>query len=136
MPAAAPVTKPPDVIVAMPVSELLHVTTPTASLKVVVPPDAQIPVVPRIPVGVVFTVTTYVTGAPQPVEYCMVAVPPGATPVIVADVPLPVTVATAVLRLLHAPPVVPSDNDVVAPPQNAIPGPVMGPGVLLVIVSV
>ena len=66
----------------------------------------------------------------------MVAVPPGATPVMVDVVPPVEAVATAVLRLVHAPPVVPSDNDMLAPPQKVTPGPVIGPGVLLVIVSV
>ena len=66
----------------------------------------------------------------------MVAVPPGATPVMVDVVPPLVAMATAVFRLVHSPPVVASDKLMVLPPQNDVPGPVISIGVLLVIVSV
>ena len=58
VPAAAPVTNPPELIVAIPTSELVQVTPPTASLNDVVPPEAQTAVLPSIVVGVEFTVTT------------------------------------------------------------------------------
>lgn len=60
---------------------------------------------------VVFTVTTADAGVPQPVEYCIVAVPPGANPV---TSPFVSTVATPVLLLLQVSPVVASVNAVVA----------------------
>ena len=100
MPADTAVTTPLLFIVATPVLLLLQVPPPVASARVVVAPTQRVTGVPGvIAAGLLFTVT--VASASQlPIVYVIVAVPN----VIPVTSPLPSTVATPILLLLHVPP--------------------------------
>jgi hypothetical protein len=103
VPPATPATTPAFVTVATAVLLLLHVP-PVVGDKVVVDPAQMVELPVILTVGSAFTVTDDVV-LEHPVDVCVkvkVAVPP-ATPV---TTPPLVTVATAVLLLLHVPPVV------------------------------
>jgi hypothetical protein len=123
-PGATPKTNPevsPTVAVA--VLELLHVPPPVvASVNCVVPP-VQTTAEPAIAAGSGFTVKTAVIGQPGGTIYEMRDVPS------VRPVTVPVAgsiVATAVLVLLHVPPVAASVNVVLAPTHNDREPPIAG----------
>jgi hypothetical protein len=119
--AEIPVTIPDDEpIVATDVLPLVH-TPPPASVRVMVAPGHTTPG-PDIGLGIGFTVSTVDVTQPPAVVYVMV---------VVAAMPLPVTsafttpdvdpiVATAVLELVHVPPVTPLVRVVVAPSHSAV----------------
>ena len=105
VPADNPVTQPDErSIVATVVLRLLHDPAVVASDNVVVPP-AQTDVMPVIAAGSGFTVIVNAVKQPPVVVYVMSAVP-AETPDNVPDEGL--IVATAVLSLIHTPPVSPS----------------------------
>ena len=92
---------------------------------------------PLVVHGAVYTFTTVVAD-PQPVVYRMVVLP-AACPVTVAVAPAPEIVAAVVLLLVHVPPVVASERDIVLPVPEAATDeyPRIGPGIgLMVTVAV
>jgi len=110
LPPVIPLTTPDaGSTVATPVLPLLQVPLADASLSDVVLPWHTV-VVPFIPVGIAVTLTVVVAAVPQPVLYCIVALPP-LTPVTIPDEGS--TVATLVLPLLHVPLAEASLNEVV-----------------------
>jgi hypothetical protein len=111
VPAATPVTTPEALAEAIYDAELLHVPPATVLLNAVVAPTATEDAPLTVPAaGNEDTVIDLVAITPDTL-YVMLAVP-AATP---ETTPVEDTVATAVLLLLHAPPVVASVNAVVAP---------------------
>ena len=114
VPADTPLTR-PEPVPTEAIAELLllHVAVPDGSLTVVAPPT-QMVVGPVIADGNGLTVTGWVAIQPVGKVYVIVAMP-ALTPATEPDVP---TVATAVLLLVHAPPVVPFVNPVVEPTQT------------------
>jgi hypothetical protein len=114
----------PDPTVATDDTLLLHVPPDRPLLNVVVNP-AHIVVLPAIVVGNGLTVTD--TDLLQPVGKMsvIVAVPPGAPPVMIA-VLTPIGAITTLL-LLHVPPIVLSVNAMVDPTQTDV-GPIITPG--------
>ena len=102
VPPLTPLTIPDDVpTVATAVLLLLHVP-PIALLLNVVVDDWHTVIVPVIDPASGVTLTGLVAAEPQPVLYVIVAVPPLTPLTMPDDVP---TVATAVLLLLHVPPI-------------------------------
>jgi hypothetical protein len=122
VPAAIAVAIPVLPIVAEDVVLLLHVPPDGLVLKVVVRPTQTV-LLPVIAVGTGLTNTDLVAMQPVGSIYVMVGVPP-ATPVTTLLVPM---VASAVLLLLHTPPVVVSLN-VVVRPTHTVAIPVIGAG--------
>lgn len=115
VPTATPVSTPvEEIIVATDVLPLIHVPPAVASLSVMAEP-MHTPGPPVMAAGSGLTVTAVVMIQVVGSVYVMVALP-GATPV---TTPVPeVTVAIAVLLLLHVPPKLPSDNINVDPWQK------------------
>jgi hypothetical protein len=101
--------------VATDVLVLLHIPLIAASVKVDVVPE-HINVGPDIADGVAYTVTDVPTSAPHPVENDIEVVP-WLTPV---TLPLPSTVATDVVVLLHTPLPARSVRLVIDPSQTLV----------------
>ena len=128
VPAATPVTIPVLPTVAVAVFDELQLPPVVVLARVMVAPVHARPG-PVMAAGIVYTVTTVVTDVPE-IVYMIVAVP--------ADIPVTsppeVTVATAVLVLLHAPPVGVHDSVVVAPVHTVV-VPVIAPIVPLTVTT-
>lgn len=118
VPALTPVTAPPALIVAMVISELLHVPpegVPVSGVEVLPTQTEAGPVM----VGRLLTVTGKVPKQPVGNVYVMITLPP-LTPV---TTPLLLTVALEVLELLHVPPGTDAKSAMVEPTQT-VGGPV------------
>ncbi len=125
IPDTKPVPAPTEALAG---KELLHEPPAVASERAVVRP-LQTKLLPAIAAGTLLTVTGRVAiQAPGLRVYVMVALP-AATP---DTLPPEVTVATAVLLLVHAPPVTVLDN-VLAVPMHTLPLPVMAAGEALTV---
>jgi hypothetical protein len=123
VPAVTPVTTPVvEPTVATPSEVLLHVPPGEASLRVMLK-ATQTEEGPVMATGEGVTVTIFVVIQPVASVYVIVDVP-GVTPDTTPPVPM---VATAVVLLLHVPPKVMSDKEVVVPAQS-IATPDIAPG--------
>ena len=111
-------------IVATSVLLLLHVPPAVPSLRILVSPE-QIVVLPVIARGSGFTVTDIDRLQPVGSISVIVALPPGANPVMTPDKE-PIDAMEGAL-LLHVPPPVLSVNAIVRPTHTAF-GPIMVPG--------
>ena len=128
VPAATPVTSPAEPTVAIAGVEDDHVPPVVASLSVTdEPAPVHRVVTPVIAPGNGFTVTTAVLTQPDTLYEILTA--PAATPVTSPAVP---TVATAVLLLLHVPPVT-VELKVVTDPGQTVAVPVSAGGKALTV---
>lgn len=125
-PGATPVTTPAVLTVAMVVLALVQVPPVTASARVPVDPTHTTDAPVMVPAsGSGFTVTACIAIADPHmlVTVYLIVSTPAATPV---TIPVDPTVASVVLALLHAPPVVASASIIVSPAHTDDP-PVMLP---------
>jgi hypothetical protein len=130
VPVATPVTTPDAFTVALLVALLLH-TPPLTVFPRLVVADTHTVVVPVMEVlGALFIVTILVATVPQLVEYDIVHVP-AVRPL---TTPAALTVALAVLLLLHVPNATLLLNVVVSPAQTLV-VPVIVPGVVLIVTT-
>lgn len=130
LPAASPVTSPPDVTVACVVLLLLQLPPAGLLLSRAVLPTQTVDA-PVMADGITFTVTVVVALHPPARLYVMVAVP-GATPTTIPE--LDTTVAIAVLLLVHMPPLTVLLSGMLAVAHTAD-GPVIAGGVVFTVIA-